>query len=445
MATCNCCGAELTPKEKFCWQCGTKVEQKLYCTNCGAELTPKDKFCWQCGTPAPAPAAPARVRPASFQAAPAAQTVGNLEDTYPNVKGFYEEGAYKDTVSVSDRAVVWADADQHRLFRLGKEKNTLLKRSCGWVVSTVQTPYGILTAERGGTLNTCTFTVKEYDDDLHLISTQKWEVPQRYSAGYDYKVGAALSEHYLFIAYKPSKNDKYVFTRISLDDGRAVEVSECSVCIIDGASIESVDRLLTDSGMLYILGVVSGVYGESDITPYKFIAAIDFDTDAVKHIWMTPRFEPFSGQPHFFNFAQKIMWTELTRYEVDKYPENLHRRLLFPRHIGPDEHSLCGAQPLIRTPNGGMYFNYFDGENYLTAGDYTNFLAHPNMGRDTITWSRDGGYYQETIVWPEQRIAIADLSGDHKHTVYPLNYDPDNGIGDQGILLEVEVTDSEDK
>ena len=441
MATCNCCGAELTPKDKFCWQCGTKVEQKLYCTNCGAELTPTDKFCWQCGTPAPAPAAPARVKPASFQAAPAAQTVGNLEDTYPNVKGFYKEAAYKDTVSVSDRAVVWADADQSRLFRLGKEKNTLLKRSCGWVVSTVQTPYGILTAERGGTPNTCTFTVKEYDDDLHLISTQKAEVPQRYSDYNDWTVHAALSEHYLFIAYKPSMNDKYVFTRICLDDGRAVEVSECSVCV-DGASIQSVDRLLTDSGMLYITGIVSGVYGECDITPYEFFVAIDFDTDAVKHIWMAPRCE-FSGKPHFFNFAKKIMWTELTEDEADEYSEDLRRRLLVPRHIGLNEHILRGVQPLIRAP--GMYFNYFDGENYLTVNDYTNFLAHPNMGRDTITWSRDGGYYKETIVWPEQGIAIADLNGNHKHTVYPLDYDPDNGIGDHGILLEVEVTDSEDE
>ena len=446
MATCNCCGAELTPKDKFCWQCGAKVEQKLYCTNCGAELTPKDKFCWQCGTPAPAPAAPARVRPASFQPAPAAQTVGNLEDTYPNVKGFYETADAKDAVSVSDRAIVWADT-YGVIHRLGKDEDYLLKRTCyAWVVSVVQTPNGILAVEKDqyAHSNACTFSVKEYDDDLHLLSTREWKVPQRFSSPDDYVAEAALSEHYLFIVYKPSENGKYVFMRICLDNGSVVKVSR-SAANVNGASITVVNRLLADSGILYITGETEGTDEYGDEITCEFFATVNFDTDAIDLIWKGEKNISLNGRPHFFDFAKKIMWTELTEDEAGIYkPEYLRKYLLAPRRIGPNTCILPGEQLLISQEGG--YFSYFDGKNYLTASHYANFFAHPNWGSDTIKWYSGGhGRSERTVVWPEQGIAIGDLRADDQFTVYPLNYDPDNGIGDHGKLREVEVTDSEDK
>lgn len=47
---CANCGASLSAKDKFCAECGTKVETKRFCTNCGAELSGNAKFCSDCGT-----------------------------------------------------------------------------------------------------------------------------------------------------------------------------------------------------------------------------------------------------------------------------------------------------------------------------------------------------------------------------------------------------------
>ena len=46
---CANCGASLSAKDKFCAECGTKVETKRFCTNCGAELSGNAKFCSDCG------------------------------------------------------------------------------------------------------------------------------------------------------------------------------------------------------------------------------------------------------------------------------------------------------------------------------------------------------------------------------------------------------------
>ena len=47
---CTNCGKAISPKAKFCDECGAKIEIKRFCTNCGKELTPEAKFCPDCGT-----------------------------------------------------------------------------------------------------------------------------------------------------------------------------------------------------------------------------------------------------------------------------------------------------------------------------------------------------------------------------------------------------------
>lgn len=49
MAKCSNCGAELQPNQKFCVECGAKVD--LLCAKCGAKLELKYKFCVNCGAP----------------------------------------------------------------------------------------------------------------------------------------------------------------------------------------------------------------------------------------------------------------------------------------------------------------------------------------------------------------------------------------------------------
>lgn len=54
---CKYCGAELKDDDKFCTECGAKVEVTRTCPNCGAETT--GKYCVECGydlDAAPAPA-----------------------------------------------------------------------------------------------------------------------------------------------------------------------------------------------------------------------------------------------------------------------------------------------------------------------------------------------------------------------------------------------------
>ena len=50
--SCNKCGAEVKNGQKFCLQCGLKVEEPrkiTTCPSCGIETTGKQKFCLQCG------------------------------------------------------------------------------------------------------------------------------------------------------------------------------------------------------------------------------------------------------------------------------------------------------------------------------------------------------------------------------------------------------------
>ncbi len=46
---CQNCGAVVRPEDKFCWNCGAKLEFKYKCPNCGAEVSSEDKFCRNCG------------------------------------------------------------------------------------------------------------------------------------------------------------------------------------------------------------------------------------------------------------------------------------------------------------------------------------------------------------------------------------------------------------
>jgi len=49
VVNCPECGAEILADDKFCSECGAKMEWKQFCTNCGSELEAGDKFCSKCG------------------------------------------------------------------------------------------------------------------------------------------------------------------------------------------------------------------------------------------------------------------------------------------------------------------------------------------------------------------------------------------------------------
>ena len=50
--TTNCpqCNAELTPEDRFCTECGAKIEAITNCPKCNAPIQPGTKFCTECGT-----------------------------------------------------------------------------------------------------------------------------------------------------------------------------------------------------------------------------------------------------------------------------------------------------------------------------------------------------------------------------------------------------------
>ena len=49
MKTCNNCGADLDDEARFCDECGSEVEIKLFCQNCGSDITDSENFCEHCG------------------------------------------------------------------------------------------------------------------------------------------------------------------------------------------------------------------------------------------------------------------------------------------------------------------------------------------------------------------------------------------------------------
>ena len=52
MIQCKKCGAEISYKSKFCFNCGEKVEisRMVYCAECGEQMPSEAKFCMNCGT-----------------------------------------------------------------------------------------------------------------------------------------------------------------------------------------------------------------------------------------------------------------------------------------------------------------------------------------------------------------------------------------------------------
>src|SRR4051812_22170178 len=48
--SCQICGGDLLPGDRFCASCGGVTQQKS-CAACDFELQPSDQFCPNCGTP----------------------------------------------------------------------------------------------------------------------------------------------------------------------------------------------------------------------------------------------------------------------------------------------------------------------------------------------------------------------------------------------------------
>ncbi len=50
--TCKSCGFAISDTQKFCQECGAKIEHAQFCKECGTRLGENAKFCFECGTPA---------------------------------------------------------------------------------------------------------------------------------------------------------------------------------------------------------------------------------------------------------------------------------------------------------------------------------------------------------------------------------------------------------
>lgn len=50
IVNCPQCNAELTPLDKFCTECGAKIEAITNCPKCSAPIQSGTKFCTECGT-----------------------------------------------------------------------------------------------------------------------------------------------------------------------------------------------------------------------------------------------------------------------------------------------------------------------------------------------------------------------------------------------------------
>ena len=370
------------------------------CIQCGAPLRAGALFCTNCG---------AKVAPVS-PAASAAPAAADLPDTYPSMLGRYESGSCKDTVSASDRAIVWAHCGD--IFRMDTQDDLISKSFC--VESLVQTPDGIraVTVEDDRTKMTRTFSVVELDDDLQELSRRNVMTVPIKEPLYDNFAQAVLSEHYLFLAKQSKADPDVVFTRINLEDNSVVDVTWRAPGVL-------LRRLLPNGGKLYIKGRTS--------KGTKFFARVAFESDKVFAIWKSAGCS--GGEPHFFDFGKKIMWTELSKEEMQErgLSRDCGEVLLAARAIRVNA-PILNKSPIVHLPTMAGSFSYCDTMRCYTAGFYNEFSARPHNSTQAVTWhDGDHGRSEETVVWPQQGIVIADLNADDAYTAYPLNYNPATG------------------
>ena len=373
------------------------------CIQCGAPLRAGALFCTNCG---------AKVAPVS-PVASAAPAAADLPDTYPSMLGRYESGHCKDTVSASDRAIVWAHCGD--IFRMDTQDDLISKSFC--VESLVQTPDGIraVTVEDDETKMTRTFSVVELDDDLQELSRRNVMTVPIKEPLYDNFAQAVLSEHYLFLAKQSKADPDVVFTRINLEDNSVVDVTWRAPGVL-------LRRLLPNGGKLYIKGR----------TPKgtEFFARVAFGSNKVFAIWKSAGCS--GGEPHFFDFGQKFMWTELSDEEMKErgLSRDCGEVLLAARAIRANA-PILDKSPIVHLPSWAAvcaHFSYCDTRRCYIARSYNNFSALPHNSTQAVTWhDGDHGRSEETVVWPQQGIVIADLNADDAYTAYPLNYNPATG------------------
>lgn len=374
------------------------------CIQCGAPLRAGVLFCTNCG---------AKVAPVS-PAASAAPAAADLPDTYPSVLGCYGSGNCKDTVSVSDRAIVWAN--YRDIFRMDTQGDLISKSFR--VESLVQTPDGIraVTVEDDETKMTRTFSVVELGDDLQELSRRNMMTMQFKAPPYDNFAKAVLSEHYLFLAKRAKADPDVVFTRINLEDNSVVDVTWRAPGV-------ELSRLLPNGGKLYIKG-------RTPKGGNKFFARVAFGRNKVVAIWQSAR-SSFC-EPHFFDFGKKIMWTELSNEEMQERGLSwwLGEVKLAARAIRANA-PILDKSPIVHLPEWAVHsahFSYCDTRRCYTAMEYCDFSARPHNSTQAVYWHNgEHGRSEATVVWPQQGIVIADLNADDAYTAYPLNYDPATG------------------
>lgn len=47
---CSKCEAEVHERDRFCWNCGRRLDPLAGCSQCGSEVLEGDRFCRQCGS-----------------------------------------------------------------------------------------------------------------------------------------------------------------------------------------------------------------------------------------------------------------------------------------------------------------------------------------------------------------------------------------------------------
>lgn len=47
---CSKCAAEVEERDRFCWNCGRRLDPLAGCPQCGSEMFDGDRFCRQCGS-----------------------------------------------------------------------------------------------------------------------------------------------------------------------------------------------------------------------------------------------------------------------------------------------------------------------------------------------------------------------------------------------------------
>lgn len=399
-----------------------------FCPKCGAQIPAGFHFCGSCGAP---------VGPAKKAA-------------LPDAAGLYLHSRVGENVSASDEALVfYYTYDNYGLY-LVKPDMTTLRREGIVPCKIIQKNGKIFCLEYLNESNTLTL----YTLDMELQILEKRElmsldvIPNEEEGC----LNATMNDRYVFLVQftriRSQENADFSnFSVIRFDIAtNQAKVFAPKVLTADGVSVCSLRyplRLLCDDGILYFVAELPPSSEEEDLINVA-ILAFDSDAETLSIFW---RHSDPMGEPYFFDFARRKMWTRLgyqetlTPHPLEDYPDKdqWSYDILVPRPIARNAPILAAPKPRVfggpRLTGEYMSNNkcqYFDGTYAYGRLSYSDLLVYSGIyymssvsrDRRNCPLAKTEHSDSAVIVWPQKMKVFIPSYYDfeYKFLAYPMDF-----------------------